>query len=186
MAPRRAVAAVAMNKETWATLTALQPRLRRFAYGLSGSLDEADDLVQAAYERAISRIHQWQAGTRLDSWMYRIVQSIYINRQEANRVRGSHLKPVDPDTLRGRDEVRAIEASMTLAKVRGFISRLPEEQRAALLLVAIEGLSYKDAADVLNLPVGTLTSRVARARVALREYVDGSAAPSAAAGGASR
>ena len=72
-----------MNKETWAAMTALQPRLRRFAYGLTGSLDEADDLVQAAYERAISRIAQWQAGTRLDSWMYRIVQTIHINRQQA-------------------------------------------------------------------------------------------------------
>ena len=67
-----------MNKDTWTAMTALQPRLRRFAYGLTGSLDEADDLVQAAYERAISRIAQWQAGTRLDSWMYRFVQTIHV------------------------------------------------------------------------------------------------------------
>lgn len=168
-----------MNKDTWTAMTALQPRLRRFAYGLTGSLDEADDLVQAAYERAISRIAQWQAGTRLDSWMYRIVQTIHINRQQANRVRGAHLQPVDPDTLTARDTARALEASITLAKVRGFIGRLPEEQRAALLLVAVEGLSYRDAAEVLDLPVGTLTSRVARARVALRDFVDGSAVQTA-------
>lgn len=174
-----------MNKDTWTAMTALQPRLRRFAYGLTGSLDEADDLVQAAYERAISRIAQWQVGTRLDSWMYRIVQSIHLNRQQANRVRGAHLQPVDPDTLTARDEARALEASMTLAKVRNFIGRLPEEQRAALLLVAVEGLSYRDAAEVLDLPVGTLTSRVARARVALRDFVDGSPVQSAAGGGSS-
>lgn len=172
-----------MNKETWAAMTALQPRLRRFAYGLTGSLDEADDLVQAAYERAISRIAQWQIGTRLDSWMYRIVQTIHINRQQANRVRGAHLQPVDPDTLTARDTARALEASITLTKVRGFIGRLPEEQRAALLLVAVEGLSYRDAAEALDLPVGTLTSRVARARVALRDFVDGSAIQPAAGGG---
>lgn len=172
-----------MNKETWTAMTALQPRLRRFAYGLTGSLDEADDLVQSAYERAISRIAQWQAGTRLDSWMYRIVQTIHINRQQANRVRGAHLQPVDPDTLAARDETRALEASITLGKVRGFIGRLPEEQRAALLLVAVEGLSYRDAAEVLDLPVGTLTSRVARARVALRDFVDGSAVQTATGGG---
>ncbi len=168
--------ATTMTPDLWNALTALQPRLRRFALGLSGSLDEADDLVQAAYERAIGRIEQWQAGTRLDSWMYRILQSIHLNRIQSRRVRGSHLQPVDPDTLRAPDNERALVASMTLAKVRAFIDRLPEEQRAALLLVSVEGLSYREAADTLNLPIGTLTSRIARAhRLARLRGRDGAA-----------
>lgn len=154
-------------------LVALQPRLRRFAYGLTGSLDEADDLVQAAYERALARLDQWQLGTRLDSWMYRIVQSIRLNRLDAQRVRGSHLEPSDPDLLVGSDGRRETEAQLTLDAVSRIIWRLPEEQRVVLLLVAVEGLSYKDVAEVLDLPVGTVTSRLARARIAVKEFVDG-------------
>jgi RNA polymerase sigma-70 factor (ECF subfamily) len=158
-------------------LLALQSRLRRFAYGLTGSLDEADDLVQAAYERALARLDQWQPGTRLDSWMYRIVQSIRLNRLDAERVRGSHLEAVDPDLLVGSDGRRETEAQLTLEGVRRFIWCLPEEQRVVLLLVAVEGLSYKDAAEVLDLAVGTVTSRLARARLAVKEFVDGNRWP---------
>lgn len=159
--------------EIWHELVALQPRLRRFAYGLTGSRDGADDLVQAAYERAITRIHQWRPGSRLDSWMYRIIQSIHINQVRAERVRGSHLAPIDPDRQIGTDGVRESEARLTLEAVRREIGRLPEEQRAVLLLVAVEGQSYQEAAAVLGLPIGTVTSRLARARMALREYVYG-------------
>lgn len=155
-------------------LVALQPRLRRFAYGLTGSLDEADDLVQAAYERALARLDQWQPGTRLDSWMYRIVQSIRLNRLDAEQVRGSRLEPVDPSILVGSDGRREMEAQLTLESVRHFIWRLPEEQRVVLLLVVVEGLSYRDTAEVLGLPIGTVTSRLARARLAVKDFVDGS------------
>ncbi|MEH6579959.1 MAG: sigma factor [Amphritea sp.] len=67
-------------------MVALQPRLRRFAYGLSGSMDEADELVQCTYERALPRLNQWQTGTRLDSWLYRIQQNIWLNQLRARRV----------------------------------------------------------------------------------------------------
>lgn len=154
-------------------LVALRPRLRRFAYGLTGSMDEADDLVQAAYERALSRLHQWHPGSRLDSWMFRIVQSIRINRLKADRVRGTHLERVDPDTLWGGDGRRHMEAHLTLDRVRSFLGTLPEEQRAAVLLVAVEGLSYKEAAEALNVPIGTVTSRLGRARMAISAFVSG-------------
>jgi len=91
----------------------------------------------------------------------------------ARRVRGAHLQVVDPDTLPGRDEGRAIEARLTLERLRGFLSTLPDEQRVALLLVTVEGLSYRDAARILDIQVGTLTSRLGRARAALRVFTDG-------------
>ena len=160
-------------EELRGSLVALQPRLRRFAYGLAGSLDEADDLVQAGYERALTRLHQWKPGTRLDSWMYRIVQSIWVNRYRAGRVRGEHYEPIDPDLCSAGNLDTEVEAQLTLEAVRRFVTQLPDEQRSALLLVSVEGLSYRDAAAVLGIPEGTLTSRLARARAALRTQVDG-------------
>jgi len=158
-------------------MVALQPRLRRFAYGLAGSMDEADELVQMAYERAITHIAQWQPGTRLDSWMFRILHTIRINGYHAARVRGGMATPVDPDTLRDDRTQRHLDSSMTLRSVNEGIAKLPEEQRAALLLVAVEGLSYKEASETLGIPMGTLTSRIARARTALKEWLDGGATP---------
>jgi RNA polymerase sigma-70 factor (ECF subfamily) len=160
-----------MRQEMWRDLVALQPRLRRFAYGLTGSRDGADDLVQATYERAATRLDQWRPGSRLDSWMYRIMQSIRINQAKAERVRGSHLPPADPDLLPGADGPRDMEARLTLAAVRRFIWALPEEQKTVLLLIAVEGLSYKEAAQNLGVPMGTVTSRLARARASLKESV---------------
>lgn len=162
-----------MRQDVWNELVALQPRLRRFAYGLTGTRDGADDLVQAAYERALSRLHQWQPGTRLDSWMYRMIQTIRINQVKAERVRGGHLDPVEPDTEMGVDGVRDMEARLTLGAVRHFVARLPEEQRSVLLLIAVEGLSYKETSETLGVPIGTVTSRLARARIALKDFVYG-------------
>jgi RNA polymerase sigma-70 factor (ECF subfamily) len=84
-----------MDGAVQAELVALLPRLRRFARGLAGAPDQADDLVQAACERAIARIHQWTPGTRLDSWMFRIVQTIWLDEKRAQRVRGgdSNVEP---------------------------------------------------------------------------------------------
>lgn len=154
------------------SLVNLYPRLRRFAYGLTGSMDEAEDLVQAAYERALQRLHQWAPGTRLDSWMYRIIHSIRINRLRADKVRGKHLEAVDPDSQHGGDMRREVEASLTLDSVRRFLQTLPEEQRTVMMLVCVEGQSYAETAHVLGVPVGTVTSRLARGRQALRAFVE--------------
>lgn len=150
----------------------LLPRLQRFAYGLSGSLDEAEDLVQSTFERALSHIDQWQAGTRLDSWMYRILHSIRINRLHAENLRARKLDGSDPDEQIGGDNAREIEAKLTLEAVRQFIWKLPEEQRTILLLVVVEGVSYKDVSDMLSIPIGTVTSRLARARLAIKDFVE--------------
>jgi RNA polymerase sigma-70 factor (ECF subfamily) len=147
-------------------LVTLLPRLRRFAYGLCGSTDEGDDLVQAACERALGRLHQFRPGTRLDSWMYRIIQTQWLDR-----VRQKRLSPEVPmeggEAYRHIDGETTIEAKLTLDSVRREIARLPEDQRVVLLLVCGEGLTYKDAAETLNIPIGTVMSRLARARMSL-------------------
>ncbi len=161
----------ARHPELEAALVALQPRLRRFAYGLAGSLDEADDLVQSAFERAFGRLGQWERGTRLDSWMFRIVQTIWFNRLNAQKVRRRHALAHAKESDLGYDGRARIESQLTLDRVRAFIWQLPEDQRAAILLVAVEGLSYQEASGVLGVPVGTVTSRLGRARMALRELM---------------
>jgi RNA polymerase sigma-70 factor (ECF subfamily) len=158
-------------------LTALRPRLRRFAYGLCGSVDDADDLVQAAYERALQRLHQWRDGTRLDSWMYRIVQSIHFNRRRAERVRHDHLASLAEGVAEVVDPAQEAEGQIALERVRQCVWKLSEDQRACLLLVVVEGLSYQEAGDVLGVPVGTVTSRLARARTTLRTSMEGGSRP---------
>ncbi|HLJ22016.1 MAG TPA: RNA polymerase sigma factor [Stellaceae bacterium] len=153
-------------------LVAVLPRLRRFARGLTGSVVEADDLVQAACERALTREHQFQEGTRFDSWMFRIVQTIWIDQ-----IRARDVRKEEPETEAeriGTDEpMRRVEARLALAEVRLALKGLPPEQRAALLLVTVDGLSYKEAAAVAEVPVGTIMSRLARARVALQAKLGG-------------
>ena len=151
-------------------LVAVLPRLRRFAFGLAGSLDEADDLVQAACERALARRDQYEPGTRLVSWMYRIVQTIWIDQ-----VRRQRTVSVDPALLAeypGGDAVGEAESRLALAEVRQAIAVLSPEQRTVLLLVSVEGLAYRDAAEILGLPIGTIMSRLARARLALAKALE--------------
>lgn len=154
-------------------MLAFLPRLRRFAYGLTGSADEGDDLLQATCERAIRHIDKWQPGTRLDSWMFRIARNLHLNNMRAGGIRNDYLKTIDPAQTLIVDGTGAMESRMTFQAVRGFVNRLPEEQRAVLLLVTVEGLSYREAAALLDLPIGTVTSRLARARVALQAYLLG-------------
>jgi len=162
-----------VNDETLAQLraemVALLPRLRRFARGLAGAPDQADDLVQAACERALRRIDQYQPGTRLDSWMFRIVQTIYLDDRRAAKVRTGEGR-IDASLVEEElafDGGRGLEAHMTYEAVRAAIAKLPEEQRVVLTIVCVEGQSYKEAAAALEIPIGTVMSRLARARAAL-------------------
>jgi RNA polymerase sigma-70 factor (ECF subfamily) len=159
----------------------LLPRLRRFACGLTGTVDEGDDLVQATYERAIRYADSWQPGTRLDSWMFRIARNLHLNELRRRRVRREHLRVVAAEDEEDKRETGAAEAKLTLDAVTGFLGRLPEEQRSVLLLICVEGLSYKETAAALDLPIGTVTSRLARARIALAGFVEGTGADAGAA-----
>lgn len=150
---------------------ALLPRLRRFARGLAGSADRADDLVQAACERALARIEQWTPGTRLDSWMYRIVRTIWIDELRARAVRDrAHEREELGEQL--VDGERDMEARLTMEAVREAVQHLPAEQRETLMLIAVEGVSYKEAADIMDIPIGTVMSRLARARAGLTRLME--------------
>src|SRR3984885_2935910 len=152
-------------------LIAVLPRLRRFAAGLTRSMSEADELVQAACERALAREHQFQEGTRFDSWMFRIVQTIWIDQLRARDIRKEE-GDIAEERLGTDEPVRRVEARLALSEVRRAVSRLPPDQRTTLMLVTVEGLSYKQAADVTGVPVGTIMSRLARARVALQQLLE--------------
>jgi RNA polymerase sigma-70 factor, ECF subfamily len=166
--PDRVVERVApVSKRFSDQLIAVLPRLRRFATGLTRSASEADDLVQAACERALAREHQFQEGTRFDSWMFRIVQTIWIDQLRARDIRKED-GDIAEERLGSDEPVRRVEARLALSEVRRAVSLLPPDQRATLMLVTVEGLSYKQAADVAGVPVGTIMSRLARARVALQ------------------
>jgi len=147
-------------------LVASLPRLRRFARGLTGTVSQADDLVQSACERALSRRHQFQEGTRFDSWMFRIVQTLWIDHLRSRDVRKEEAE-IEDDRIGSDEPVRRAEARMALEEVRRAAARLPPEQRAALMLVTVDGFSYKEAAEIAQVPVGTIMSRLARARSAL-------------------
>ena len=162
----------ASQQAAWQALLALRPRLRRFACGLTGSLEEADELVQAVYERAIERHWQWEPGTRLQSWVFKIAHSVWISGKRHAAVRAGRGVPVDPDRLIGSDGERTMQARLTLDDVRRLVAT-SGGQRGALMLVAVEGLSYADAADMLGFPAGTVASRVARARLALVDALEG-------------
>ena len=154
-----------MYEEIKAEMVTLVPRLRRFAYALAGSKEEGDDLVQAACVKALSRLDQYQPGSRLDSWMFRIIQTTRLDRLRTTARRDTQT---DTEVLErvsdGGSSARLAEDRLTLARVRSEMAALPEDQRTVLALVAIEGCSYKDAAEVLDIPVGTVMSRLARAR----------------------
>jgi RNA polymerase sigma-70 factor (ECF subfamily) len=162
--------------ETQEQLIALLPRFRRFARTLARNPDDADDLVQLALERALTRLDQWQPGTRLDSWMYGIIKNAWIDevraRQRRERVHA-------PEELGEHVADAASEAHLDRLSLEAALARLPEEQRLVVALVLIEGLAYKEAAAVLEIPIGTVTSRLARGREALEALLGG------AAGGAS-
>jgi RNA polymerase sigma-70 factor (ECF subfamily) len=152
-------------------LIAVLPRLRRFARGLTGSAVEADDVVQAACERALARQHQFQEGTRFDSWMFRIVQTIWIDQIRSRDVRKEGAEFAE-ERMGSDEPVRRIEARLTLDEVRRAFDRLSPDQRTVLSLVTVDGLSYKEAAEVVRVPVGTIMSRLARARIALQQQLE--------------
>ncbi len=152
-------------------LLALLPRLRRFAASLSRDRADGDDLCQAALERGLKSRDQWQPGTRLDSWMYRIMRNLWIDEARARQRAARTFAPEEAGEGVGYAGDRDVEAHMMLSDVDRAMQALPDEQREAIALVLVEGLSYKEAAAVLDIPMGTLTSRLVRGRGALIELM---------------
>ncbi|NML61159.1 RNA polymerase sigma factor [Massilia sp. RP-1-19] len=146
-------------------IAALLPRLRRFARTITFNREDADDLVQIAVERALNRSAQWEAGTRLDSWIFRIMKNAWIDEVRSRIRRDAVFAPEEAGEHVGDDYAEAHQQRMAIQKA---ISLLSEDHRIVIGLVLVDGLPYKEAAEVLEVPMGTLTSRLARAREALQ------------------
>ena len=146
-------------------IAALLPRLRRFARTVARHREDADDLVQVALERALRHADGWQPGTRLDSWIFRIMKNAWIDEVRARVRRDDVLAPEEAGEHVGYTDTDRHVARLS---VQAAMARLPEDQRLAVSLVLVEGLPYKEAAEVLDIPIGTLTSRLARGREALQ------------------
>ena len=150
-------------------LIALLPNMRRFALSLARRPDLADDLVQQACERALAHAASFQPGTRFDAWMFRIIRNLWIDHIRRDKTAGPQDDIEDRRDLMGDDGERSMEARLTLGSVAEAMELLPADQRELMLLVCVEDLSYRDAAEVLGVPIGTVMSRLARARKKLAE-----------------
>ncbi|WP_260927002.1 RNA polymerase sigma factor [Novosphingobium sp. 9] len=148
-------------------LTALLPRLRRFARGLTRDAADADDLCQQTIERALRACHQWQEGTRLDAWVYRIMRNQWIDEARARGRRAQTFVDESEGLAVGTSGTPEAEVRVEMNNVDRALDRLPAEQREAVLLVMVEGFAYREAAEILGVPQGTLTSRLGRGREAL-------------------
>lgn len=152
-------------------LIALLPRLRRFARSLTRSVVEADDLVQEACLRALSRADQWDPTQPLDRWMFRITRNLWISEIRKRTVRvGQGQVPADEThELVSNDSG---EASVMAGQLQSQIAALPEDLSAVLLTVSVEGYSYAEAAALFDIPIGTVMSRIHRARKALAAQIN--------------
>ena len=146
-------------------IVALLPRLRRFARNLARNPHDADDVVQIALERALLKLDQWRRDARLDSWLFKIVRNAWIDEVRSRGRRDRMFLAAEAGENVGD---ATLDREADLMSVQSAMAKLPEDQRTAVSLVLVEGLSYKEAADVLDIPIGTLTSRLARGREALQ------------------
>jgi RNA polymerase sigma factor (sigma-70 family) len=149
----------------------LIPALRRYARALVRNRANADDLVQDCLERAVSRWNQRRDGD-VRSWLFAILHNLAIDQFRKIVARGRHVR-IDETSEDDLSETAAQEHRLMYQDVLNRLARLPEEQRSVLLLVAVEDLSYADAAKVLNIPVGTVMSRLSRARERLQQEIEG-------------
>lgn len=148
-------------------LVAMLPRLRRFALALAGNVHDADDLVQTALVRALTQDLTALAVERLDSWMYKVIQNLWIDERRKRVVQGRKEPLDDAINVFVDDGRRIVEARSELARAQKVFDRMSPDLRTSAVLVMVDGLSYRDAADVLGVPIGTVMSRVSRARSAL-------------------
>lgn len=148
-------------------LLEILPRLRRFSHSLTCDPNAGDDLAQATVERALSRIETWDETRPLQFWVFKIAKNLWYDQLRAQKVRG-HTENIDdlPDVIEDKHQAD-METSQLLKEVREKMRELPQDQHIVLVLVAIEGYSYKEAAAMLDLPIGTVMSRLSRARTTL-------------------
>jgi RNA polymerase sigma-70 factor (ECF subfamily) len=152
-------------------LTQCLPRLRRFAHALSRNAADADDLTQMTVERALKARRSWQDGTRLDSWLYRIMRNLWIDTARSRARKAKHELGPEAAATVGVDPRPGVEAAIDLARIMAAMDQLPDEQREVVALILIEGFGYRETAEMLDVPIGTVSSRLVRGRNALLEMV---------------
>ena len=152
--------------DTHREIEAELPRLRRYARALTRDAVTADDLVQDCLTRALGKLHLWQPGTDLRAWLFTILHNQYVNHIRRAVREGSAVGLSDSEPLLSRAPQQS--KRLELRDLERAIAKLPEEQRAVILLVGLEGMRYEEVAAVLDVPVGTIRSRLSRGREALR------------------
>jgi RNA polymerase sigma-70 factor (ECF subfamily) len=152
-------------------IIALLPRLSAFAFCLTGNAEQRDDLLQETCARALAGKDQWQPGTRLNSWIFRIAQSLWFDRKLAKKFRSEPADIEVADFLAGSDGWDVAESELALPDLLKALDHLLPEHRVLIALVCVDGLTYTEAADILSLPVGIVMSRLARGRLALHDAV---------------
>lgn len=153
-------------------IVAFLPRLRRFCRGLAGGDgDRGDDLLQAAVERALSRLDQWQPGTSLENWLFKLTTNLHIDQIRSQRSRGIAVEIEEAFDLPGVNELERLEFRSELEAARAALAAMPQDLRNVMTAVVLDGNSYRDAADLLGVPIGTVMSRLARARQFVDVYV---------------
>ncbi len=150
------------------------PRLRRYARALTGDTLMADDLVQDTLERALTKRHLWREGSDIRAWMFTIMHNVFVNQLRS--------RPAEPPLTLDSEAYNVASRSspvdmLEVGDIDAAIRRLPAEQREVLLLVALEQMSYAETAQALGIPLGTVMSRLSRARERVRGLLDGSASP---------
>jgi RNA polymerase sigma-70 factor, ECF subfamily len=158
----------ATPEEIGEQIVALLPRLRRFARSLSRNQHDGDDLVQAVVERALRNLEQLRPGASLASWMFGIMKNAWLDSLRARTRRGEVALPEDSGE---HPAVSPVDTNTNLWSLSEAMNKLPEDQRLAIALVLVEGMSYKEASGALEIPIGTLTSRLARGRAALAQLL---------------
>jgi RNA polymerase sigma-70 factor (ECF subfamily) len=148
------------------------PRLRRYARALTGDRGRADDLVQDTLERALAKFHLWRPGSDLRAWMFTIMHNVFINQMRAGA--SVTVSALDDESI--QPAIRATQSDrLEVLDLQNALARLPEEQRAVLLLVGLEQMTYEETARVLDVPIGTVMSRLSRARERLRALLNSDA-----------
>jgi RNA polymerase sigma-70 factor (ECF subfamily) len=160
-----------------ADLTSEIPYLRRFARALTGDPALADDLVQDCIERALVKSHLYDATRPLRAWLYAVLRNIHVSGLRRER-RAGIVKTVDDLTDPEVALKPSQEGETLFLQVTAALDRLPDQQREVVVLVALEDMSYRDVAEITGVPVGTVMSRLSRARSALRELIGDEARPS--------
>lgn len=163
-------------KEHHAAIVELIPHLRRYARALRTDVVAADDLVQDCLERALSRIHLFAAGTNLRTWLFTILHNLHVNQVRQAMRRGPE-SPLDSDLEARTAGPAATDGRLAVRDLERALEKLPDEQRDVVLLVGLEEMSYKEAAEVLEVPIGTVMSRLARGRERLRALMENGDTP---------